>query len=138
MTQLTLSDNLMQLVFDAVKQALKPLQAEQGFAPFTLTVTSEGVILSRYDNERTQDALQRARQTLSDTDAIRRYVLVYDAQITVKDTDQDAILLEAGERKADQGWRFAQRYQLPPKAGQPVQTIGDLAFMGTMTSYLTA
>jgi hypothetical protein len=137
MTQLTLSDNLMQLVFDAVTQALKPLQAEQGFAPFTMTVTSEGVVLSRYDNERTQDALQRARQTLQDSDAIRRYVLVYDAQITVEGTEQDAILLEAGEREADRGWRFAQRYQLPPNAGQPVQTIGDLAFMGTMPSYFS-
>ncbi len=136
MPQLTLSDNLMQLVFDAVQQALKPLQAEQSFVPFTLTVTPEGVILSRYDDPRTQTALDRARHTLHTSNEIRRYVLAYDARITVEGNDQDAILLEAGERGAETGWRFAQRYHLPPNAGQPVQTVGDLAFLGTMSSYL--
>ena len=136
MTQLTLSDHLMQLVFDAVQQALKPLQAEQRFVPFTLTVTPEGVVLSRYDEERTQAALARAQQTLNTSDEVRRYVLAYDARITIEDREQDAILLEAGERGVAEGWRFAQRYRLPPQAGQPVQTVGDLAFLGTMPSYL--
>jgi hypothetical protein len=136
MPQLTISDPLMQLVFDAVQQALKPLRAEQAFVPFTLVVTPEGVILSRYDDGRTQAALSRAQQMLNDSDEIRRYVLAYDARITVDDREQDAILLEAGERNSGTGWRFAQRYQLPPNAGQPVQTVGDLAFLGTMSSYL--
>lgn len=137
MPSLTLSDRLMQLVFDAVQQALKPLQAEQSFVPFTLTVTAEGVVLSRYDDDLTQAALNRAQQTLAASDAIRCYVLAYDARITVEGHEQDAILLEAGERGSATGWRFAQRYQLPPKAGQPVQTVGDLAFLGTMPPYLT-
>lgn len=130
MPELQASERLMELVFDAVHEGLKPLQAGRPLIPFTLRVTKEGVVKQWYREGTMAEALGRAQHTLSSMrQGTTHYVLAYDGVIEVDGEDVDAIMLEAGEKPYAQAWRFVQRYH-PRREEAPFERRGDLALFG--------
>jgi len=133
--QLDLSDRLFELVFDAVREALIPLREGEPLVPFALLLTKGGVELRRFTDTNISTALERAQHLFASADDdLLAYALAYDATITVEDTDFDAVLVEAGERGKDNGWRFAQRY-LPRTETSMHSPIGELAYLGQTPLY---
>lgn len=132
MTQLGASERLMNLVFEAVGEALGAMRGNATLLPFALMLTKEGIVLQRFTEASVQAALDRAQAVLqaADEDTLA-YTLVYDGVITVNNEDQDALVIEAGERGDAHGYRFAQRYQPTPKSPLPPPAVGNLAYMGT-------
>lgn len=135
MTELNISDALMDVVFSAVEEGLMTLKAGQFIVPFVLMLTKEGVVLRRFSDEDVTVALGRARKAIAqaDDDSIA-YALVYDSQIEVAGEDVDALMIECGERSKQAGWRFVQRYQAQVD-DKPLHPIGDLAYIGSTSSY---
>lgn len=135
MTELNISDALMDVVFSAVEEGLTALKAGQFIVPFALMLTKEGVVLRRFSDEEVTIALERARKAIAqaDDDSLA-YVLVYDSQIEITGKDFDALMIECAERSKETGWRFVQRYQAQVD-DTPLHPIGDLAYIGTTTSY---
>ncbi len=135
MTELNISDALMDVVFSAVEEGLMTLKAGQFIVPFVLMLTKEGVVLRRFSDEEVTVALRRGQEAIAqaDDDSLG-YVLVYDSQIEVGGKDVDALMIECGERSKPAGWRFVQRYQATVD-DKPLHPIGDLAYIGTTVSY---
>ena len=137
MTDIHISDPLMQVIFSAVEEGLSVLQAEQDVVPFVLLLTKEGVIIKRFTDERLSEAIQRAIQAIetADDDTLG-YALVYDGQIEIGNQDSDALMIEAGERGKVRGWRFVQRYQA--KIGtQSAHLIGNIAYLGEYDNHIS-
>lgn len=137
MAQLNLSDRLFELVFDAVREALIPLREGEPLVPFALLLTKGGVEMRRFTDASIGAALERAQTMLANADDdLLGYALAYDATITVEETDFDAVLVEAGERGKQNGWRFAQRY-LPRTQTAMHSPIGELAYLGQTPLYFS-
>lgn len=135
MTELNISDALMDVIFSAIEEGLTTLKAGQFIVPFVLMLTKEGVVLRRFSDEDVTLALQRAQVAIKESDAdALGYVLVYDSQIEVAGKDVDALMIECGERSKEDGWRFVQRYQATVN-DNPLYPIGDLAYIGAIGSY---
>jgi len=138
MSDLNISQRMMDVVFSAVEEGLTTLKMGQHLVPFVLMLTKEGVILRRFDDDKTADALVRAQRAIADADdEALGYVLVYDGQIEVAGKDTDALLIEGAERSKIQGWRFVQRYQ-PTTTSTPLYQIGNLAYLGTADTYFVS
>lgn len=138
MPQLDASERLMTLVFDALQEALDAMRGEAVLLPFALLLTKSGIVLQRFAEADVSGALARAQQAFQTADAdTLAYALVYDGLIALNDDSHDALILEAEERGAGRGYRFAQRYQPPAQAAQPPNRVGDLAYVGTFEPRLT-
>ena len=135
MTEINMSDALMDVVFSAVEEGLMTLKAGQFVVPFVLMLTKEGVVLRRFSDEDVAVALRRAQEAITQSDdESLGYVLVYDSQIEVGGKDVDALMIECGERPKQEGWRFVQRYQASTD-DTSLYPIGDLAYIGITSSY---
>ncbi|MGJ3237233.1 MAG: hypothetical protein ACFE0Q_00860 [Anaerolineae bacterium] len=137
MTDLNISDPLMQMIFSAVEEGLAILKAEKNLVPFALLLTKEGVVLRRFADDDVAQAIERAYQAVAEAgEDTLGYAIVYDGQIEIGNSGTDALMLEAGERGKAQGWRFVQRYQAKMDM-QAVQTLGDVAYLGTHKNYIS-
>lgn len=130
MSKLNASQRLMDLVFNAVQEGLLPLKEKKDPVPFALLHTKNGLVMQRYVADSTVQSLEKARAALGSADEdTLAYALVYDAYVTIDGADQDALMIEAGERGQSKGVRFVQRYN-PPTESAPLIPIGEVAFLG--------
>lgn len=135
MSDLNISDAVMEVIFSAAEEAFLNLKAQGDIVPFVLLLTKEGVVLQRFDNPAISEALKNARAAINATDEdALGYALAYDSQVDIKGTTYDAIMIEAGSRQYNKGWRFIQRYQ-PSVGTQAPQKIGTLAYFGNAICY---
>jgi hypothetical protein len=137
MTNIQVSEWVMDLVFAALEEGLMPLRGGQELRPFLLLLTKGGYVLQRFNGATMSECLEKAYVTLQEQDEnTRAYALVYDGLVTVDERDYDAVIVEAAEREQASGVRFVQRYQA--KAGNtPLFTIGTLALLGAAEQHLT-
>ncbi|MEM9951704.1 MAG: hypothetical protein AAF846_08900 [Chloroflexota bacterium] len=137
MTTINISDPLMQMIFSAVEEGLAVLKAEQNVVPFLLLLTKEGVVMRRFTDTKLTQAIQRAKTAIEEADDdTLGYALVYDGQIEIASQDSDALMVEAGERGKDHGWRFVQRYKAKMDT-QQAEAIGDVAYLGEYDNYIS-
>ncbi|MGB7339997.1 MAG: hypothetical protein WBC91_13970 [Phototrophicaceae bacterium] len=136
MSDINISDPLMQMIFSAVDEGLLALKAQQNFVPFALLLTKEGIIIKRFTNDDLSIAIDNAKQAIikADEDTLG-YALVYDVEFEIDDQTADALMIEAGERGKGDGWRFLQRYQAK-RDDKQAQAIGDLAFLELHANYI--
>ena len=138
MSDIQVSERLMDLIFAAVDEALIALRGGQGLNPFLLLLTKGGYVLQRFKGDTVSAQLDKAHNTLKKQDAdTHAYALVYDAVVTLDERDTDAIMVEAGERDHASGVRFVQRYQ-PKSDAAPMYPIGSIAFLGKAEQYLSS
>lgn len=136
MSELKISDSVMEMVFSAVEEGIETLKVGQGLIPFALLLTKGGIVLQRFSDEDVSIAIEGAQKAVSDTDEnTLAYTIVYDGQLEIEGKDIDALMVEAGERDSETGWRFVQRYQAKTEA-TPLYAIGNLAYLGTSDNYL--
>lgn len=135
MSKLNISDQLMAVIFSATEESLQQRNMQDDIVPFVLMLTKEGVVLQRFDKASISEALTSARAAInaSDEDALG-YALAYDSQVEIKGETYDAIMIEAGARAQERGWRFIQRYR-QSIGTQPTQKIGSLAYFGDAICY---
>lgn len=137
MSELNISDPLMQMVFSAAEEGIETLKSEQNLVPFALLLTKEGVVLRRFADEDIAVAIERAQKAVSEADEdTLGYAIVYDVQLKIGGEDVDALMVEAGERGKPDGWRFIQRYKAKI-ANIPLHSIGDVAYIGTDNNHLS-
>jgi hypothetical protein len=138
MTNIQVSEWVMDLVFAALEEGLMPLRSGQELHPFLLLLTKGGYVLQRFNGATMRECLEKAYVTLQAQDEnTRAYALVYDGLVTVDERDYDAVIVEAAEREQVSGVRFVQRYQ--PKAGNtPLFTIGTVALLGAAEQHLAS
>ncbi|MEO1166612.1 MAG: hypothetical protein AAFV98_22735 [Chloroflexota bacterium] len=135
MSNLNISDQLMEVIFSAVEESLLQRKTQDDIVPFVLMLTKKGVVLQRFDKASISEALTSARTTINATDEnALGYALAYDSQIEIKGDIYDAVMIEAGTRAPAKGWRFIQRYR-PSIGTQPLQKIGSLAYFGDAICY---
>lgn len=138
MSAINISDPLMQMIFSAVEEGLSTLKAEQNLVPFVLLLTKEGIIMKRFTHDDLTVAIDKAKQAVHQADDdMLGYAIVYDGQIEIASQSADALMVEAGERGKDEGWRFVQRYQAKVDA-QPAHALGDIAYLGLHDNYITS
>src|SRR5688572_10981680 len=129
MSELAISERLLELIFSAAEEGLNMLQ-QNALVPFALVMRTEGVSLQRFTAATSGEALEKAEASLRASDAeVLGYALVYDATIDMEDKEVDALMIEAAERGQASGYRFAQRYQAA-KGMLPPYTIGQVAYLG--------
>jgi hypothetical protein len=135
-SDIQVSERLMDLIFAAVDEALNALRGEQGLNPFLLLLTKGGYVLQRFNGDTLSAQIDKAYYTLKKQNAdTLAYALVYDAVVTVDERDTDAVMVEAGEREYTIGVRFVQRYQ-PKSDAAPMFTIGSIALLGEADHHL--
>lgn len=138
MSDIHVSEWVMDLVFAAVEEGLVPLHAGHELRPFLLLLTKGGYVLQRFTGATMSECLDKAYAALQNQDEnTRAYALVYDGLVTVDERDYDAIIVEAAERESPDGVRFAQRYQ-PQASSVPLFTIGSVALLGTAEQHLSS
>lgn len=136
MSELNISTSVMEMIFSAVEEGIEALKAGQGLIPFALLLTKAGVVLQRFSDKDVSIAIERAQEAVADTDEnTLAYAIVYDGQFEIEGKDIDALMVEAGERDQENGWRFVQRYQAKID-DTPLYTIGNLAYLGTGDNHL--
>jgi hypothetical protein len=124
------SESLMELIFLALDHGIDCVKEEGSLIAF-LIEESQDRTLHRFVTDRIEAGLVKAQQFAGSLDAnTKKYAIGYDGYITIEGTKYDAILVEAAERGAPTGFRFAQRYR--PKKGlfSRFKIIGNAAFLG--------
>ncbi len=137
MSELNISDPMMEMIFSAVEEGIEALKAGQGLVPFALLLTKGGIVLRRFSDEDVSVAIERAQKAVSEMDEnTLGYTIIYDGQLEIEGKDIDALMVEAGERDKENGWQFVQRYQAKTD-NTPLYTIGNLAYLGTGENLLS-
>jgi hypothetical protein len=135
-SDIQVSERLMDLILAAVDEALNALRGGQGLNPFLLLLTKGGYVLQRFNGDTISAQIDKAYHTLKKQNAdTLAYALVYDGVITVDERDTDAVMVEAGERDHTSGVRFVQRYQ-PKSDAAPLYAIGSIALLGASDHHL--
>ena len=138
MSNIQVSEWVMDLVFAALEEGLMPLRGGQELRPFLLLLTKGGYVLQRFNGATMSECLEKAYVTLQAQDEnTRAYALVYDGLVVVDERDYDAVIVEAAEREQTSGVRFVQRYQ-PQVGNAPLFTIGTVALLGAAEQRLTS
>ena len=137
MSNIEVSEWVMDLVFAAIEEGFVPLRLGQELRPFLLLLTKGGYVLQRFNGATMSECLDKAYTTLQHQDEnTRAYALIYDGVITIDERDYDAVIVEAAQREHASGVRFVQRYQ-PKQGSVPLFTIGTVALLGEAEQYLT-
>lgn len=129
MDDIRISDELLDLVSQAVEESLETMRLRLEFKPFLLLITKEGRVLQRFLSYDASQALEQAHQAVAGIGRdVRAYAIAYDGVLTVDEADRDAILIEAGERDQPNAWVFAQFYAAP-SGDLPPYALGKISLI---------
>jgi len=138
MTNISISSQMMDFVFDTMEEAVTMLKHQGELRPFAIFITKQGRVLRRFVASDNTSTIDKARQAVTaESSELIAYAIVYEAVITVNEQESDAIMIECGEQGHHEGYYFARRYQ-PATAQIPLYPIGDIAYMGKATQHLHA
>ena len=122
--QITPSEGLAELFFQAMDRAFSAIEAGRALSPFAMTVSqTEERVVKDFEEE---DGLALARQSVENAAPwLRLYAIAGEGTVNVEGRSWDAILVEAGEAGQDHAFLFCQRCQHPEgeqrweRAGSP-------------------
>jgi len=132
MTELPISERLMEMIFFALDHGVGSVQAGGPLVPFVVThdESAELPVLQRFLSETLETSLVEARRHCATVAADIKYcVLAYDGFVTVDGSKNDAIMVEAFERGTEEAVCFAQRYK-PKGFLRKFSVVGNAAFLG--------
>ena len=110
--QLTPSEALAELFFQAMDRAFGAIEPGGSLTPFTLTVSQTEEREARDFAQ--EDGLARARRSVEDAaGGLRLYAIAGEGTFNREGRQWDAILVEAGEAGQDHAFLFCQRCQHP-------------------------
>lgn len=126
----TISNQVEDLVIEAIGIALTDLSASGQLLPFVVSVTNGEKTLHRCVAETFEEAERKAR---NHADVQRRaaecVVLIFDGVVSEDTTRHEAVIAEAFEATEDAGYRFAQLYKRT-RFRKRVQPIDGICEMG--------
>ena len=102
------------LIFFALDHGMESIKNNSGpLVPFVISYKRIGErILTRFLTDRLEQGIEKARKFVFNARFdLEMYAIAYDGYVTLEGQKYDAIIVEGGMRKIEQGMRLAQRYE---------------------------
>ena len=129
MTEISASDELMNLAFFALDHGVESVKEGGPLVPFAVIENADGRSLSRFVAETLEEGQEQARRHVrASADAVLAAV-VWDGYAKIEGERTDAILVEAHERGEPASVILLQRYR-PGGRLKKFSTIGNPAIAG--------
>jgi len=132
------SPELLELILFALDHGIESVRGGGALVPFLLTTGSGRPTLARF----VADSLDRSREMVAEAAGklpadVNLYAFAVDGYLRAETGDQnEAIIIEAGQRGTTTAFLFAQTYQ-PKEVAQEFQVLSQPTLVGETANRLT-
>lgn len=113
LVELELSEDLQKVVFYALDEASKKLEADEELVPFTLVIAGDDVFMDSHPGEDADECFESAKSSVNMVAHLASsYVFCYDGFIETDEGDSDMVIVEVGEKGSEEGFAYGLMYRL--------------------------
>jgi hypothetical protein len=138
--ELDTSPVLGSLIFLAIDHAMYSVEDGEVLIPFLIMESGAKRRITRYTADEAGRGVEEVNAAKLDAlhlpNDAEAYVIAYDGFVTIAGQRTDCIYVEGGDRGAEGGHKFAQRYE-PGSRNKKARKIGDPVYLGSTDNLLT-
>jgi len=134
LVDLELPEDVQKVVFYALDEACKKLEADEDLVPFTLVIAGDDVFMDSHAGDDADECFESAKSSVNVVAHLASaYVFCYDGFITTDEGDSDMIIVEVGEKGSDEGFAYGLMYRIDDEA-EVIEFDEGLISLGETTS----
>ena len=126
--EIDLPEDVQKVLFYAIDEATKKIDAGEELVPFTMVLAGEDLFMDSHPVDEVEECFASARQAVNTIAHIAdAYVFCYDGYIETEEGEHDMLIAEVGMKGEEQGIAYGLVYEVgvPENDEDPVVTFDE-------------